>query len=129
MFHPIHTPEDIQTFLEATNELHDGYIVSVQYTHSGISKIESGHYYFEPDKTKLTLRILVTSIWDATVEIEFEGLFAWQIRNDERDDILATTLCLHGDTIVWTDDPYTDAQDMKKSSYVIASSMKWRFIE
>ena len=70
MFSEIKTTSDVQTFLEKTNYLHDGYIIDVRYTHMGISKTESGHYV-EPYKTKLILQILVTSMWDAVVEIEY----------------------------------------------------------
>ncbi len=128
MFNEIKTSEDIQTFLDKTNYLHDGYIIDVRYTHKGISKIENGHY-FEPHKTKLILQILVTSIWDALVEIEFESLFEWQIK-DNQSDILNTFVRFdEQNRIVWSDDYYTNIDEMKNGSYVIASSMKWRIIE
>ena len=69
-------------FLEKTNALHDGYVISVQYRNDGISKVYGGHC-FSPEQTKLTLQILVTSIWDAVVELEFEGLLEWQIKDNQ----------------------------------------------
>ena len=128
MFNEIKTSNDIQTFLEKTNYLHDGYIIDVKYAHHGISKIENG-YYFEPDKTKLILQILVTSIWDAVVEIEFEGLFEWQIK-DNQSDIFHTSVTFdEHNRIVWSDDTCIKLDDVKSGSYAIASSMKWRIVE
>lgn len=128
MFNEIRTREDIQAFLEKTNYLHDGYIIDIRYTHNGISKTEIGHY-FEPDKTKLILKILVTSIWDALVEIEFESLFEWQIKYNQSDILNTFVRFDEQNRIVWSDDYYTNADEVKKGSYVIASSMKWRIVE
>ncbi len=127
MYNEIKTREDIEFFLEKVNFLHDGYIIDVRYTHNGISKIENGHY-FEPNKTTLTLQILVTSIWDAIVEIEFESLFEWQIK-DSQGDIFHTSVTFDEQgRIVWSDDAYINMDEVKKTSYAIASSMKWRII-
>ena len=128
MFHEIKISEDVRFFLEKTNYLHDGYILDVRYTHKGISKIENGHY-FEPDKTKLILQILVTSIWDAVVEIEFESLFEWQIKDAWGEITDTSVLFDEHNWIVWSDDAYSSMDEVKKGSYVIASSMKWRMIE
>ncbi len=128
MFNEIKTGKDIQNFLEKTNFLHDGYIIDVRYTHNGISKIENGHY-FEPDKTKLILRILVTSILDAVVEIEFESLSEWQIK-DTQEDITHTSIVFdEHNRIVWSNDAYINMDEVKNGSYVIAASMKWRIVE
>ena len=70
MYNTIKTEKDIEFFLEKTNSLHDGYIVGVQYVNNGIS-IGRNCYEFNNEKTKLIIRILVTSIWDAVIEIEF----------------------------------------------------------
>ena len=128
MFNEIKTEKDIQTFLEKTNQLHDGYILSAIYTNNGIKKTESGHSYF-PWMTTLTLKVLVTSIWDAIVEIEFEGLCEWQI-HDTFSDIFATTLSFDDmGHIVWADNPWHTREELKSSSFVIAASMKWRIAE
>ena len=129
MFKDIKTQEDIKEFLENTNFLHDGYIVSAEYAHNGISKIENGHSV-SPWMTTLRLRVLVTSIWDAVVEIKFEGLDGWQIKEDSLSAILLTTLSFddHG-RIVWAGDVWQDLEELKSCSYVIASSMKWRMIK
>lgn len=129
MFHLVKSIEDINNFFDKTNSLHDGYVVGVKYINSGISKIERGHF-FEPEKTKLILQILVTSIWDAVVEIEFDGLFEWQIKDNQFSDIINTSVFFNSENrIVWLDDIYTGTEAMKKKSYVIARSMKWRIIE
>lgn len=128
MFNEIKTNKDIQDFLEKTNYLHDGYLIDVRYTHTGISKIENGHH-FEPDKTKLILKILVTSIWDTVVEIEFESLFEWQIKGDQGDMFHTSVTFNERNCIVWSDDAYINIVEVKKGSYAIASSMKWRIVE
>ena len=128
MLRSIKNIKDINIFLEETNSLHDGYVVNVRYNNDGISKIEGGHY-FEPSKTKLVLQILVTSIWDAVVEIEFENLSEWQIKDNHSDILDVSVFFNEENLIVWMDDIYTSAEDMKKGSYVIAESMKWRIIK
>ena len=128
MLRSIKNIKDINIFLEETNSLHDGYVVNVRYNNDGISKIEGGHY-FEPSKTKLVLQILVTSIWDAVVEIEFENLLEWQIKDNYSDIFGVSVFFNEKNLIVWMDDIYTSAEDMKKGSYVIAESMKWRIIK
>ena len=128
MLRSIKNIKDINIFLEETNSLHDGYVVNVRSNNDGISKIEGGHY-FEPSKTKLVLQILVTSIWDAVVEIEFENLLEWQIKDNHSDIFGVSVFFNEENLIVWMDDIYTSAEDMKKGSYVIAESMKWRIIK
>ncbi len=128
MFNEIKTSKDIQDFLEKTNFLHDGYIIDVRYTHNGISKIENGHY-FEPGKTKLTLRILVTSILDAVVEIEFECLSEWQIKDSQEDITHTSILFDEHNWIVWSNNAYINMDEVKNGSYAIAESMKWRIAE
>ncbi|MBE6638984.1 MAG: hypothetical protein E7616_05975 [Ruminococcaceae bacterium] len=128
MFNEIKTSKDIQVFLEKTNYLHDGYIINVQYTHNGITKIENGHY-FNPTQTKLILQILVTSIWDTVVEIEFESLLEWQIKDNHRDITDTSVIFDEQNWIVWSDGVCISMDEVKKSSYVIAESMKWRIVE
>ena len=128
MLHSIKSIKDINNFLEETNSLHDGYVVNVRYNNDGISKIE-GRYYFEPSKTKLGLQILVTSICDAVVEIEFENLLEWQIKDNQSDIFDVSVFFNENNLIVWMDDIYISAEEMKKGSYVIAESMKWRIIK
>ena len=129
MFNEIKTREDIRVFLEKTNSLHDGHIINVQYINNGISKSENG-YWLVPDQTKLTLQILVTSIWDAVVEIEFEFVLEWQIKNCYHCDMTNTSVIFDEQNwIIWTDDVFINMEETKKGSYVIAQSMKWRIIE
>ena len=128
MYNEIKTREDIEFFLDKVNFLHDGYIIDVRYTHNGISKIENGHY-FEPNKTTLTLQILVTSIWDAIVEIEFESLSEWQIKENQQDITHTSIVFDEHNWIVWSNDAYINMEEVKNSSYAIAASMKWRIVE
>ena len=58
MFSIIKTKENVENFLDKTNALHDGYIISVQYTNGGVTKLDYG-YHFNHEKTKLIIPILV----------------------------------------------------------------------
>ena len=128
MYNEIKTIKDIEFFLDKTNSLHDGYIIDVHYANNGIS-IDGDTYYFNPEQTKLTLQILVTSICDTIIEIEFEYLKEWQIK-DNQWDITDTTVFLDKDNwILWSDDVYVNQDELKNSSYVIAKAMKWRVVE
>ena len=128
MYNEIKTVKDIEFFLEKSNSLHDGYIINVQYANNGIS-IDGDTYYFNPEQTKLTLQILVTSICDTIIEIQFENLKEWQIK-DNQWDITETTVIFDKDNwILWSDDVYIDTDKLKNGSYVIAKNMRWRFVE
>ena len=128
MFNVIKTSEDIKIFLDKTNALHDGYIVGVQYFNNGISKVEHGHI-FNPDKTMLILRILVTSICYTVVEIEFENLLEWQIKDNQLDITDTTVIFEDHNWVIWSDDVYINMDELKKGSYAIAQSMRWRIVE
>ena len=128
MFNSVKTQKDIKMFLDKTNSLHDGYIVGVQYLNNGISSIGNG-YSFNPEETKLILRILVTSICDALVEIEFENLLEWQIKDSQWDITDTTVMFDDQNRIIWSDDVYINMEEVKKGSYAIAKSMRWRITE
>lgn len=128
LYYSIKSNEDIQYFLENTNSLHDGYIIGVQYANNGISKIEYGHS-FSPEQTKLVVKILVTSICDAVVELEFENLLEWQIKDNQWDMTDTTIMFDDKNWIIWSDDAYVTMEEVKKGSYVIAKSMRWRIAE
>ena len=128
MFELIKSSKDIKNFLDKTNSLHDGYIIGVQYTNKGISRIEYGHL-FNPEQTKLSLQILVTSICDSIVEIEFEELLEWQIKDNQWDMTDTTVMFDDHNWIIWSDDVYINMEEVKKGSYAIAESMRWRITE
>ena len=127
MYNSIKSSEDIQYFLENVNSLHDGYIIGVQYVNNGISKIKHGHS-FNPEQTKLVVKILVTSICDAVVELEFENLLEWQIKDNQWDMTDTTVMFDDHNWIIWSDDVYINMEEVKKGSYAIAKSMRWRII-
>ena len=131
MFKEVKTEKDIQDFIDKTNSLHDGYIIGVQYTNDVHTNVDENGYFTNPDATKLILRILVTSIWDTVVEIEFESLWKWQVLNDTYFDVILDTSVSFNDKgyIVWADDVWTDQNDLEGCSFAIAKSMKWRIVE
>ena len=131
MFKEIKTEKDIQDFIDKTNSLHDGYIIGLQYTNDVHTNIDKNGHFTNPDATKLILRILVTSIWDTVVEIEFESLWKWQVLNDTYFDVILDTSVSFNDKgyIVWADDVWTDQNDLDDCSFAIAKSMKWRIVE
>ena len=131
MFNEIKTEKDIQYFLEKTNSLHDGYIVGVQYTNDILTNVDENGYFTNPDATKLIIRILVTSIFDTLVEIEFENLWTWQVLNDTYHYVILDTSVSFNEKgyIIWADDALIEPEDIEGSSYAIAKSMKWRIVE
>ena len=128
MYNSIKSSEDIQYFLEKVNSLHDGYIIGVQYINNGISKIAHGHS-FNPAQTKLVVKILVTSIGDAVVELEFENLLEWQIKDNQWDMTDTTVMFDDHNWIIWSNDVCINMEEVKKGSYVIAEFMRWRITE
>ncbi len=128
MFNSIKSRNDIRYFLEKTNSLHDGYIIGVQYCNNGISRIANGHL-FNSEQTQLILKILVTSISDTIVEIIFENLLEWQIKDNQWNILDTTVMFNEQNWIVWSDDVNTNMDELKNGSYAIAKSMKWRIVE
>ena len=121
-YFPIRTQTDIDHFLDRANGLHDGYLIGVDYAHNGHTC--GNPHYIDPDRAELRLRYLVTSIYDAVVELVFTGPLRWQLR-DEGWDIIDTALSFEPNgSIRWADDDSTEP-----GSYVIAKAMKWRFLE
>ena len=51
MYQTIKTPEDVREFLEKTNSLHDGYIISVQYSHGSYVIARSMKWRITEQKT------------------------------------------------------------------------------
>lgn len=129
MFKSIRTNDDIKEFLDKTNCLHDGYILAVNFQNEGITKEGENCHRIDPSQMKLFLRILVTSIWDTVVEIEFENLSQWQIKNGAWDDITDTSVTFDEENrIVWSDDSYAN-NETESGSFVVCGSMKWRIAE
>lgn len=128
-FYSIKSNKDVQFFLEKTNSLHDGYIIGVQYTNDAITNVDENGYFINPDAKKLVLRILVTSICNTVVEIEFDGTLEWQIKENQMDMTDTSILFSDQNHIVWSDDVFTNMSEVKNGSYVIANSMKWRIVK
>lgn len=125
-YFPIRTQADIDSFLDRANGLHDGYLTGVQYVHDGHSG--GNPHFIDPDRAELRLRYLVTSIYDAVVELVFTAPQKWQLR-DEGFDITDTCVSFEPNgTVVWADDSSTEPSLRESSSYVIAKTMRWRFL-
>ena len=125
----IRTQEDIEAFLEASNGLHDGYILSVQFFHNGYKPQKDGSLRVYPEDNELKIRILITSIWDTVIELIFKNVSDWQV-HDNMWDITETAVSLsESGQIVWTDEFTTDEEARKNGSFVVAGSMEYRFLE
>ena len=129
MFNEIKTEKDMQNFIDKANSLHDGYIVGVQYTNDVLTNVDENGYFTNPDATKLMIRILVTSILNTLVEIEFDAIQEWQIKDNHWDMQDTSVFFDDQNHIVWADDVFTNMEELKKGCYVIAKSMKWRIVE
>lgn len=124
----IETQNDIDFFIEQTNGLHDGYIVSVQFNNNGIKCIEQGcRYEFTPEQTELRIRVLITSILDTEVEMIFKNIFEWRFFYNMTDITETAVSILDDGRIIWTDEFSTDKSVRRDSSYVIAGSMEYCF--
>ena len=123
---PIQSPSDITHFLDCTNSLHDAYLIGVEYTHSGHTC--GNPHYIDPDRSELRLRWLVTSIYDKTVELVFTAPLEWQLKDCCYDIINTAVSITESGLVIWADDFSTAPEYRKQYSYVIAKSMKWRFL-
>ena len=63
------------------------------------------------------------------MEIEFESLFEWQIKDGQRVIFHTSVTFDERNCIVWSDDAYINIDEVRKGSYAIASSMKWRIVK
>ena len=125
----IKSQKDIDTFIEQSNALHDGYVLSVQYLHNGIKRLDDGRLEFCPEDSELTIRIMITSIWDTVIELHFSGVLEWQMTDSEW-EILGTSVSVSDNgLIVWTDGDTTDEATRRDGSYVVAKSMEYCFCE
>lgn len=129
MYNEIKTEKDIQDFIDKTNSLHDGYIVGVQYTNDVLTNVDENGYFTNPNATKLTLQILVTSICDTLVEIEFDAVREWQIKDCQCDMQGTSVFFCEQNHIVWLNDVFISMDELEKGCYAIARSMKWRIVE
>ena len=127
-YHTINSQSDIDLFLDRTNGLHDAYLIGVDYVHNGISG--GNPCYFDPDKAELRLRWLVTSIYDKTVELVFATPYEWQLKDLESGWDITDTAVSFTETglVIWADDFSTAPEYREQGSYVIVTSMKWRFL-
>lgn len=124
----IKTQADIRTFLEKTNSLHDGYFISIEYSHKGIQRNKDGGLFIEPYKNELIVKVLVTSMWDITVELRFTGILEQQIRENYGNYIFCVDINFdeHG-LIIWSDEKW-NPNNQEKMSYVKALNMDWRIV-
>ena len=122
----IESKQDIDFFLDRINGLHDGYIIGVQYEHRGHTG--KNPHYIDPTLSVLKIQIMVTSIHDAIVELVFQALSQWQVR-DNSFDITDTAISFTDDGhVIWADDCSTAPDIRERGSFAIARAMKWRFI-
>ena len=126
-YYSIKSPADIDTFIEKTNALHDGYIIAVEFHNKGIKSIDCG-YEFDRTLRRLKVRVLITSIQDAVLEMIFENVLEWKITEDQS-DILEATVCFDDrGSIIWSDGVIDTDKLERNDSYVIAKKMKWRIL-
>lgn len=118
---------DIDTFIEKTNALHDGYIIAVEYQNNGI-KISGDCYEFDSSMKQLKIRVLITSIQDAVLEMLFEDILEWKITEADYDILEADVSFDNKGYIIWSDRAIDLDNVEKNGSYVIAEKMKWRIL-
>lgn len=125
-YHIISDEIDAAAFLSEANGLHDGYIVSVDYQHHGYTW--GNPMYIDPEKTKLVLRVMVTSIYNTLIEMVFEFIKDFQIKDDEF-GLLDSSITFSKDGYVtWCGDLTTEPDSLRDSNYVVSKVMKWRIV-
>lgn len=118
---------DIDTFIEKTNALHDGYIIAVEFQNKGIKSTECG-YEFDWTLRRLKIRVLITSIQDAVLEMVFENVLEWRI-TEALYDILEVGVGFDDKGfIIWTDEAEGLDNVKENDSYVIAEKMRWHIL-
>lgn len=119
----------MNTFIEKTNALHDGYVIGVEYRNNGIKITQTGMAYeFNYELTRLKIRVLITSICDVVLDMVFENILKWKV-TDGQCDILEAAVCFDDKGfIVWSDDEIDLDKLDRNDSYVIAKKMKWRLL-
>lgn len=125
-YREIKTNRDAVRFDRETNGLHDGYLVSVSYSHEGYTWGNPMHV--DPQKTFLVLRIMVTSLRDTLVEMEFEGIRDFQIKETAYGLVDSSISITKDRLITWCGDNSTETDVLRDANYVIADKMKWRII-
>lgn len=123
----IQNEEDINSFIEKTNALHDGYIIAIEYNHGGIKVVDQG-YEISPELTRLMIQIMVTSINDAVVELIFENILDWKMTDIQYEFLDSYIFMEKNGWLVWSDDANNKSTYKQNSFYVIAEKIKWRII-
>ena len=62
-------------------------------------------------------------------EDTIQGLLEWQIKDNQWDMTDTTVMFNDHNWIIWSDDVYINMEEVKKGSYAIAESMRWRITE
>ena len=107
--------------------MHDSYLIGVQYVHSGHTG--GNPHRIDPKLSELRVRYMVTSIQDDIVELIFSSLVEWQIKDNQWEIAETAVVFCEKDCIIWSDNAFTNDDELKEGSYVIAKSMKWRIVE
>ena len=118
---------DIDIFIEKTNALHDGYIIAVEFQNKGIKPTKCGHE-FDWTLRRLKIRVLITSIQDAVLEMVFEHVIELKITEEQNDILEAGVRFDDNGFVIWTDDAEGMENVKETDSYVIAEKMKWRIL-
>ena len=123
----IENRREFAAFLEEVNGLHDGYLVSAVYEHRGL---EGGNpLLIDDSRTTLILRFLVTSLHNTPVELAFDAVRAWKIK-EEQTEILDSSVSFTDDgLLVWRSEPEATSDALREADHlVIAEAMKWRIV-
>ncbi|MBR1591998.1 MAG: hypothetical protein IJ666_03190 [Ruminococcus sp.] len=146
MWNEIETEEDIDFFMKVSGSMHDSVLVSAEYS-MGCGSVKNG-MIIKNQSCKYVLRMIFDSEWTKRIEMIFTGVRHFNMcgfRDIYSNEIYGCYLKFHtnlmGKTrddrlIVWSDgyfspEVYGTSIDLKNcdSSFIIADSLKWRFIK
>lgn len=120
----IKSAEDVRILEEASNGMHDGIIVSIEFKNDGINRIGDYSMSFDYQKVELKLRIRVTSDFDKIIELYFKEVYEYNLSNCPFDDIFMFSIVFEGLGVIWRD----DVPHASFSNYIHAKELSWRII-
>ena len=120
----IKSAEDVRLLEEASNGMHDGIIVSIEFKNDGINRTGDYSMSFDYQKVELKLRVRVTSDFDKVIELYFKEVYEYNLSNCPFDDIFMFSIVFEGLGVIWRD----DVPDAPSSNYIHAKELSWRII-
>ena len=123
-YNNIKSAEDVRILEEASNGMHDGIIVSIEFKNDGIIRTGDYSMRFDYQKVELKLRIRVTSDFDKLIELYFKEVYDYNLHNCPFEEMFTFSIAFDGLGIIWRD----DVPNSTSSNYIHAKELSWRIV-